>query len=120
MVRRKRVTYRKKLTPCALVAAIGLAAAACDGGDGGTGTRPNEAAPAESDPFISIHAQLDEQSGRNLFEVEADHGTGACSRWTSSTVSRGQAPTRTDPREACPCRLPRPCRGPVAVRCPGP
>lgn len=67
------MTYRKKFTPFALAAAIGLAAVACGWGDGGGGTRTNEAAPAESDPFISIHAQLDEQSGRNLFEVEADH-----------------------------------------------
>jgi transglutaminase-like putative cysteine protease len=67
------VTNRKRLTPFALAAAIALAAVACNGG-GGSGTRPNEAAPAESDPFISIQAQLDEQSGRNLFEVEADHG----------------------------------------------
>jgi transglutaminase-like putative cysteine protease len=95
MVRRKRATYRKKPTLFALAAAIGLAAVACDGGDGGSGTRPNQAAPAESDPFVSIHAQLDEQSGRILFEVEADHAE----YWRMFTLDRydGESWSSTNP-----------------------
>ncbi|HEV8622213.1 MAG TPA: DUF3488 and transglutaminase-like domain-containing protein [Actinomycetota bacterium] len=89
------MTNRKRLTPFALAAAIALAAVACDGGNGASQKRPNETAPAESDPFISIQAQLDEQSGRNLFEVEADHGE----YWRMFTLDRfdGESWTSTNP-----------------------
>ncbi len=105
---RQRVTYRKKLTPFALVAAIALVAVACDGGDGGSGTRPNEAVPADESPtmvpetpagqsFLGpfLDPLTEEQAAHNLFEVEADHAE----YWRMFTLDRfdGESWTSTDP-----------------------
>lgn len=88
-----------------LAVAIALAAVACDDGNRSSGTRPNEAAPANesptsaletgSDPFISIDAQLDDQVARDLFEVEADHGE----YWRIYALDRfdGESWTSSDP-----------------------
>jgi len=102
----RRLTYRKKLAPFALAAAIALAAVACEGGESGGGTRPNEAAPANEsptmvpetalDPFISIHAQLDGRAAvRDLFEVQA----ASAEYWRAFTLDRfdGETWTSGDP-----------------------
>jgi hypothetical protein len=87
------VKYRKSLTPFALAAAIALSGVACDGGDRGSGTRPNEAAPAKSGPTGSpepswvtgfLAPRTDEQLARSLFEVEADHAE----YWRMFTLDR--------------------------------
>lgn len=100
---RRSVNATRKLA--SLAVAIALAAVACDDGDRSSGTRPNEAAPANesptaaletgSDPFISIDAQLDDQVARDLFEVEADHGE----YWRIYALDRfdGQSWTSSDP-----------------------
>ena len=98
------MTYRTKLSSFALAAAIALAAVACDGGDGGSGTRPNEAEPAiESDTMVPetqpgpsfLDPLTDELAVRNLFEVEADYGQ----YWRMLTLDRydGESWTSTDP-----------------------
>jgi transglutaminase-like putative cysteine protease len=99
----RRVTYRKELTPFALAAAIALAAVACDGGDGGSGTRPNGAAPSNKSPTMvpqtssdpSFPVPLTADQARNLFEVEADHGQ----YWRMTTLDRydGESWTSTNP-----------------------
>jgi hypothetical protein len=72
------LTYRKKqLASFALVAAIALAAVACQGGGSGGSTKPNDVAPAESPTMVPETASgfLDplrsEHAARDLFEVEA-------------------------------------------------
>ena len=101
---RQRVTDRKKLTWFALAAAIALAAAACDGGDGGSGARPNEAAPADESPTMVpetpsgpsfLDPLTDEQAVYNLFEVDADRGQ----YWRMFTLDRydGETWTSTNP-----------------------
>ena len=97
------MTHRKELTPFALAAAFALAAVACIGGDGGSGTRPNEAAPANESPTMvpetpsgpSFPVPLTAEQVRNLFEVEADHGQ----YWRMSTLDRydGESWTSTNP-----------------------
>lgn len=94
------MTHRTKLTPFALAAAIALAAVACDGG---SGTRPNEAAPThESATMVpgtpsepSFPVPLTAEQVRDLFEVEADHGQ----YWRMSTLDRydGESWTSTNP-----------------------
>jgi transglutaminase-like putative cysteine protease len=83
-----------KVGAFALAAAIALAAVACDGGEGGRGTGPNDAAPAKSAPTF-LDALTDEQPVRNLFEVEADHAE----YWRISTLDRydGESWTSTNP-----------------------
>jgi transglutaminase-like putative cysteine protease len=98
----RRVTYRKELTAFALAAAIALAAVACDGGDGGSGTRPNGAAPGNKSPTMvpqtssdpSFPVPLTADQARNLFEVEADHGQ----YWRMTTLDRydGESWTSTN------------------------
>ncbi len=85
------MTHRRKLAPFALAAAIAVVLVACDGGGG---TRPNDAAPAKSDPTF-FDALTDEQPVRNLFEVEADHAE----YWRISTLDRydGESWTSTNP-----------------------
>lgn len=74
---------------------MALSSVACDGGDKASGTIPNDGAPAESDPFISVRAQLGEQAVRDLFEVEAAHGE----YWRMFTLDRfdGESWTSTNP-----------------------
>jgi transglutaminase-like putative cysteine protease len=82
------LTYRSKLAPLVVAAAVALAAVACDG----SGTRTNEASPANTDPTGSpepsvtrfLDPRSDEQVVRNLFEVEADHGE----YWRITTLER--------------------------------
>jgi transglutaminase-like putative cysteine protease len=86
------LTYRSKLAPLVVAAAVALAAVACDGGGGGSGTRTNEASPANTDPTGSpepswvtrfLDPRSDEQV-RDLFEVDADHGE----YWRITTLER--------------------------------
>jgi transglutaminase-like putative cysteine protease len=97
-------SYRNKLAQFALAAAIALAAVACDGGDGASRTRPNEAPAATTDPTGSaepswatrfLGALTDEQAVRDLFEVEADHAA----YWRMYTLDRynGRSWTSTNP-----------------------
>lgn len=67
------------LLSLALASAIPLAAIACDGGDGASGLKPNDAAPVQTDPTGTPQPSLvggflgpltDQQAGRDLFEVE--------------------------------------------------
>ena len=60
------------------------------------------------DPFISIHAQLDEQGGpRPVRGPDAPTlSTGGCTRSTSSTARSGGAATRTGPVAARPSTVP--------------
>ncbi|HEY1127484.1 MAG TPA: transglutaminaseTgpA domain-containing protein [Actinomycetota bacterium] len=85
----------KRLLPFALAAVMALSSVACDGGDKASGAIPNDAAPAESDPFISVRAQLGEQAVRDLFEVEAAHAE----YWRMFTLDRfdGESWTSTNP-----------------------
>ena len=87
------LTYRSKLAPLVVAAAVALAAVACDGVGGGSGTRTNETSPANTDPTGSpepswvtgfLDPRSDEQAVRNLFEVEADHGE----YWRMTTLER--------------------------------
>jgi transglutaminase-like putative cysteine protease len=89
------VASSKRLLPFALAAVMALSSVACDGGDKASGAIPNDAAPAESDPFISVRAQLGEQAVRDLFEVEAAHGQ----YWRMFTLDRfdGESWTSTNP-----------------------
>jgi hypothetical protein len=91
----QRVATSKRLLPFALAAVMALSSAACDRGDKASGTIPNDAAPAESDPFISVRAQLGEQAVRDLFEVEAAHAE----YWRMFTLDRfdGESWTSTNP-----------------------
>jgi hypothetical protein len=82
-----------RFAPVALAAAIALATVACDGRSWGSGTRPNNPAPAETVPTGSVERSwatgflgpaTDEQAVRNLFEVEARHGE----YWRMLTLDR--------------------------------
>jgi transglutaminase-like putative cysteine protease len=101
---RRRIEKRnRKLASLALTAAIAFSAVACDGGYRGSGTRPNEAAPANESPEMApetasgptfLDPRTDEQV-RDLFEVEADDGD----YWRMFTLDRfdGAEWTSTDP-----------------------
>ncbi len=94
--------HRTRLTSSALAAAIALGAAACEGGERGSGTRPNEAEPANESPTMvretpsgpSFLDPLTTEQERNLFEVEADHGQ----YWRMLALDRfdGETWTSTD------------------------
>jgi hypothetical protein len=80
MVRR----IRRRQTGTVLIAAVAAAAIAIAGLSGLDAIRRSEQTPAStdtdpavSDPFVSIHAQLDEQVPIDLFEVRA----GQASYW---------------------------------------
>jgi transglutaminase-like putative cysteine protease len=115
------VTYRRKLTPFALAAAIALIAVACDGGEGGNASRPGQAASAGSPepPWVTrfLEPVSNEQSSTDLFEVEADHGQ----YWRMFTLDRydGESWTSTEPDGSgggvslsVPAILPQPGSGP--------
>jgi transglutaminase-like putative cysteine protease len=106
-----------------LVAAVALAAVSCGGG---SGTSPNEAAPTETGPTTSrepsgvtgfLEPVTDEEMGRNLFEVDADHAE----YWRMFTLDRydGESWTSTNPGGSeggvtlsAPATLPRSGGGP--------
>jgi hypothetical protein len=95
--------YRTKPCPLLMAAAIALAALTCDGGDDGSGTRPNEAVPAKTGPRGSpepswVTGFLDPITDEvmvNLFEVDADHAE----YWRMFTLDRydGESWTGTNP-----------------------
>jgi hypothetical protein len=84
------VTYFKKLPLLGLAAAIALAAVACDGGDAGRLT----GSPKPSWVIGFLDPRMDEQAGRNLFEVDADHAE----YWRMFTLDRydGESWTSTN------------------------
>ena len=82
--------YHKKPSPLLMAAALALAAVTCEGG---SGTRPNEVASTNTGPTGSpdpswvtgfLDPRTDEEMGRNLFEVDADHAE----YWRMSTLDR--------------------------------
>jgi transglutaminase-like putative cysteine protease len=119
------VKYRTKPSPLLMAAAIALAAVTCDGGDDGSGTRPNEAVPAKTGPTGSpepswVTGFLDPITDEvmvNLFEVDADHAE----YWRMFTLDRydGESWTSTNPEGSeggvtlsAPATLPRSGGGP--------
>lgn len=92
----------RKLASLALAAAMALLAGACEGGDLGGGTRPDEAAHANESPTMVpetaarfLDPLTGDQAVRDLFEVEAPNAE----YWRLLTLDRydGQTWTSSDP-----------------------